>query len=67
MNQNKRLLNYLEQGETINPLKAWNELGIYRLASRVCDLRKQGIEVKDRWLDVSNRYGESIRVKQYYL
>ena len=67
MNQNKRLLNYLEQGKTINPLKAWNELGIYRLASRVCDLRKQGIEVKDRWLDVSNRYGESIRVKQYYL
>lgn len=67
MNQNKRLLNYLEQGETINPLKAWNELGIYRLASRVCDLRKQGIKVKDRWLDVSNRYGESIRVKQYYL
>ena len=49
MNQNKRLLTYLEQGQTINPLKAWNELGIYRLASRVCDLRKQGIEIKDRW------------------
>jgi hypothetical protein len=67
MNQNKRLLTYLEQGQTINPLKAWNELGIYRLASRVCDLRKQGIEIKDRWLDVPNRYGEFVKVKQYYL
>lgn len=67
MNQNKRLLAYLEQGETINPLKAWNELGIYRLASRVCDLRKSGVKVKDEWLDVSNRFGEFVRVKQYYL
>ena len=67
MNQTKRLLAYLEQGQTINPLKAWNELGIYRLASRVCDLRKQGVKVKDEWLDVSNRYGEFVKVKQYYL
>ena len=66
-NQKQRLLAYLEQGETINPLKAWDELGIYRLASRICDLRKEGIEVKDRWLDVSNRYGEFVKVKQYYL
>jgi hypothetical protein len=55
MNQNKRLLTYLEQGQKINPLKAWNELGIYRLASRVCDLRKQGNKIKDEWLDVPNR------------
>jgi len=67
MNQTKRLLTYLEQGKTINPLSAWNELGVYRLAARICDLRKEGIEVKDRWLDVSNRYGEFVKVKQYYL
>jgi len=67
MNQNKRLLTYLEEGKPINPIKAWNELGIYRLASRVCDLRKQGITIKDAWLDVANRYGEFVRVKQYYL
>lgn len=30
-------------------------------------LRKQGIEVKDEWLDVSNRFGEFVKVKQYYL
>jgi hypothetical protein len=67
MNQNKRLLTYLEQGKKVNPLEAWNNLGIYRLASRVCDLRKEGIEVKDEWLDVSNRFGEFVKVKQYYL
>tara|TARA_Y100000361_G_scaffold81679_1_gene72249 strand:+ start:415 stop:618 length:204 start_codon:yes stop_codon:yes gene_type:complete len=67
MTQNKRLLTYLEQGNKINPLKAWQELGIYRLASRICDLRKDGIEVKDEWLEVPNRFGEFVRVKQYYL
>ena len=56
MNQKTRLLNYLEEGKSVNPLKAWNELGIYRLASRICDLRKEGIKVKDVWLDVSNKY-----------
>ncbi len=67
MTQKQRLLVYLEQGNKINPLKAWQELGIYRLASRICDLRKEGNEVKDEWLEVPNRYGEFVRVKQYYL
>jgi hypothetical protein len=67
MTQKQRLLSYLEQGNKINPLKAWQELGIYRLASRICDLRKEGNEVKDEWLEVPNRYGEFVRVKQYYL
>ena len=67
MTQKQRLLTYLEQGKKINPLKAWQELGIYRLASRICDLRKEGNMIKDEWLDVPNRYGEFVRVKQYYL
>ncbi len=67
MTQKQRLLTYLEQGNKINPLKAWQELGIYRLASRICDLRKEGNEVKDEWLEVPNRYGEFVRVKQYFL
>tara|TARA_Y100000592_G_C5468323_1_gene317973 strand:+ start:332 stop:535 length:204 start_codon:yes stop_codon:yes gene_type:complete len=67
MTQKQRLLTYLEQGNKINPLKAWQELGIYRLASRICDLRKEGVEVKDEWLEVPNRYGEFVRVKEYYL
>jgi|TARA_Y100001973_G_scaffold48395_1_gene72043 hypothetical protein len=67
MTQKQRLLTYLEQGNKINPLKAWQELGIYRLASRICDLRKEGNEIKDEWLEVPNRYGEFVRVKQYYL
>ena len=67
MTQKKRLLTYLEQGNKINPLKAWQELGIYRLASRICDLRKEGNEIKDEWLEVPNRFGEFVRVKEYYL
>ena len=67
MTQKQRLLTYLEQGNKINPLKAWQELGIYRLASRICDLRKDGNEIKDEWLEVPNRFGEFVRVKEYYL
>lgn len=67
MTQKERLLIYLEEGNKINPLKAWQELGIYRLASRICDLKKEGNNIKDEWLEVPNRYGEFVRVKQYYL
>tara|TARA_R100001440_G_scaffold23689_1_gene38606 strand:+ start:24485 stop:24688 length:204 start_codon:yes stop_codon:yes gene_type:complete len=67
MTQKERLLIYLEEGNKINPLKAWQELGIYRLASRICDLKKEGNEIKDEWLEVPNRFGEFVRVKQYYL
>jgi hypothetical protein len=46
MSQNIRLINYLQTNTEINPLTAWQQLGIYRLSARVLDLRKEGYKIK---------------------
>lgn len=65
--QCSRLYRLLVQGEKVTSLDAWRQIGIARLASRVLDLRERGIDVRSEWVEVSNQYGETCRVKQYYL
>ncbi len=65
--QCERLLDNLLQGFRINGLNAWQSLGIYRLGSRIHDLRSQGYPVKDNWIKKSNQFGEEVRFKEYYL
>ena len=65
--QNDRLLEYLKTHDGITQLVALNELGIFRLASRVNDLRKKGFDISGRMIFVRNRFGEEIRVKEYFL
>ena len=61
-----RLLARLERGP-INPMQAWDELGIYRLGARVFDLRSAGHAIVRVMVPVPNRYGEDCRVAQYRL
>ena len=62
-----RLYRYMLQGHKVTPLESWRKLGIYRLASRVFDLREMGIDVKDEWAEVINVYGELCKVKAYFI
>lgn len=64
--QCERLHEALKKGP-VNPLEAWQLLGIYRVSGRVLDLRERGIPVKTRKIKVSNRFGETCRVAEYYL
>lgn len=61
-----RLLSRLERGP-VEPMTALNELGIFRLAARVNDLRNAGHKITSGSINVSNRFGESCRVAQYRL
>ena len=63
--QTERLRKHLESGNSINPLQAWKELGIYRLSARVFDLRNSGLEVAGEFTEVENQFGEKCRVKTY--
>ena len=65
--QTDRLRQHLMAGKAINPLEAWRTLGIYRLAARVHDLRKEGVDVRSEFVKVTNQFGEPCRVKQYRL
>lgn len=67
MTQEERVINYLSDNPSINSIQALNELGIFRLASRVSNLKKQGHNITSRMIPVTNRYGEKCHVSEYTL
>lgn len=64
--QCERLLNYLLTGGKINPLRSWQTLGIYRLAARINDLRKQ-YPIQSKIIEVKNQFGDTAHVAQYWI
>lgn len=66
-NQCFRVHMYLKEHKVITGYSAFIEIGVYRLSSCIHRLRKRGIDIADRWLEVENRYGEKCRIKEYYL
>lgn len=67
MNQCEKVLKYIKKFGSITSAEAMKELGVYRLASRINELRYRGENIKDEWLTSKNRYGEKIRYKRYYI
>jgi hypothetical protein len=64
--QCKNLLDWLDERGSITPLVALRELGIYRLASRVLDLRRDGYPIETVMVERSTRSGKA-RVAEYRL
>lgn len=65
--QAERVLEYIEQFGSITQLDALRDLGCMRLASRISDLKKQGIPIKSEVEAVKNRFGENCYIKRYSL
>lgn len=57
MTQCERIIRHLEDFGTITSAIAMEEYGIYRLASRISDLKKQGVPIKTEMIKIKNRYG----------
>ena len=41
------------------------DLGIYRLASRICDLKDEGYPIEREYVSVHNRFGEKTSIVRY--
>lgn len=67
MTQNERILRHLEDYGSITSLEAMKEYGIMRLASRISDLKKQGIPIEKEMVSSKNRYGEPTSFARYSL
>lgn len=67
MTQKDRLLNFLKTHRQINPLQAWQVLGIYRLSAVILDLRKEGWLISTIKTEVKNQFGEACHVATYVL
>lgn len=65
MTQVQRILQYLEDFGSINPMQALMDLGIMRLAARIADIRRSGIQIDRKIVTGVNRYGESVHFAEY--
>jgi hypothetical protein len=65
--QCERILRHLKDYGSITSLEAVNEYGIMRLASRINDLRAQGIAIVSEVVAGKNRYGETTHYSVYRL
>lgn len=65
--QCEKILQHLEQYGSITAMEAVNEYGIMRLASRITDLKKQGVPINRDIVSGKNRFGENIYFAKYTL
>ena len=63
--QCERILEYIDRFGSITTLEAFNDLGIARLASRVTDLKKQGVKFDKKMETRKNRYGQNVSYMRY--
>lgn len=67
MNQTERILRHLQTFGAITSLDAIQDYGILRLASRISDLRKEGLPIRREMVSGRNRYGEATSFARYSL
>ena len=67
LKQSSRLLHWLMLGKSIDGIKAWHKLGIYRLSARINELRNDGYSIEAQWVLGKNQFGEKVKWKKYYL
>lgn len=63
----QRVFDYMTDFGSITTLQAYVDLGDTRLSARIFNLKKKGVNISCDWKKVKNRYGESRRVKQYFI
>ena len=65
VSQCEKIVRYMQQNGSITQLDALREFGCMRLASRISDLKRQGVAVKREMETSKNRYGEPISYARY--
>lgn len=67
MTQKEMILDYMRQTGSITTADAVAEIGCYRLAARISDLKRDGVKVKSEPVTSRNRWGKKVRFKRYSL
>jgi hypothetical protein len=60
--QNELILDYLQKGKSITPLDALNKFGCFRLAARISDLRKEGLNIATKYVTKEGKNYASYRL-----
>ena len=65
LTQRQAILKYIEDFGSITPFEAFSELGITKLATRISEMRKDGMEFHIEQVEVKNRYGKVVHFAKY--
>lgn len=65
MTQTQKVLDYIDRFNSITPLQAFADLGIMRLAARISDLKKMGVDIASEMVKDLNRFGEPVHYTRY--
>ena len=55
MSQNKQIADYLNKGKKLTTIDALNKFGCFRLASRINDLRNEGMKISTKIIKLENK------------
>ena len=67
MTQREAIIKYITEFGSITPMEAFADLGITKLATRISEMRKDGMEFKIETVRMKNRYGKSVSFAKYSL
>lgn len=65
MTQKEMVLQYITDFGSITPMQAFADLGITKLATRISEMRKDGMNFKIQAVKGKNRYGKPTRYARY--
>lgn len=67
MTQKEAILDYLRHNKLISPMIAFSELGITKLATRIGEIERDGIQIYKAMRTGKNRYGKLTHYMIYSL
>ena len=67
MTQCEMILEHLKKYGTITVVEAMDLYGVARLASRISDLKSDGVRIERRMVSAKNRFGVPISYAEYRL
>lgn len=63
--QCEMIVDYINEYGSISALEALRDLDVYRLESRICQLKKQGYKIKSEMVSVATRNGGRTHIARY--
>ena len=65
--QHSLIAEYMTRWGWITPLDAWQQLGISKLATRISEMKREGVGIYSEFVTVRTRMGDEVKVKRYRL
>ena len=65
MTQREAIIEYITDFGSITPMEAYSDLGITKLATRISEMRRDGMQFKIETVKSKNRYGKPTHYARY--